>query len=97
MCLEQAIRQTYLSQFVFGQNVRRRLRGVCKSKAKNVDKIGRVILQKPESRPTTKRLESLLKVTERAACSLGVSMTGRVFMMGDGYAYAKSDRGGEEG
>lgn len=48
-----------------------------------------VILQKPESRPTTKRLESLLKVTERAACSLGDSMTGRVFMMGDEYAYVR--------
>lgn len=40
----------------------------------------RVILQNPESRPTTNRLASLLKVTESAACSLGDSITGRVFM-----------------
>jgi hypothetical protein len=57
---------------------------------------GLAILQNPESRPTANRLESLLKATERAGCSLGDSMGGRVFIAAVcGSQYSQLGEGGE--
>lgn len=53
----------------------------CKGQLHAVLNKRRYVLQMPDSRPTAKQLESLLKDTDRTAVGLDDSIGGRTFMV----------------